>query len=204
RRLDRGPRQRAVRQRLQGAVGGLPGLVRRGPRVPLRLPLRRARRAPGRGRAHQLRRGPPHRARPADGGVSMTDSLQLTLVDEDGSLRRIPLAEAPAFARPTAPLRSRAVYAAVHVVPQGHRDNTPPSRAHTVSRAISVLDAMDTAQRNLGLLPPSTRELTSRTAAAAREALAGPEIGAVFPADAAVSDLVVACVNTDPRAEQSL
>src|SRR5699024_2265040 len=37
-----------------------------------------------------------------------------------------------------------------------------------------------------------------------REALADPEIGAVFPADAAVSDLVVAGVNTDQRAEQSL
>ena len=28
-------------------------------------------------------------------------SLQLTLLDEDGSLRRIPLSEAPAFARPS-------------------------------------------------------------------------------------------------------
>jgi len=146
----------------------------------------------------------------------MTDSLQLTLVDEDGSLRRIPLAEAPAFARPTAPLRSRVVYAAVHVVPQVHGDNTPGApadidwdatlafRRTMWSRGLGVADAMDTAQRNMGLDPAATRELISRTADAAREALADPEIGAVFPADAAVSDLVVAGVNTDQRAEQSL
>ena len=146
----------------------------------------------------------------------MPDSLQLTLVDEDGSLRRIPLAEAPAFARPTAPLRSRVVYAAVHVVPQVHGDNTPGApadidwdatlafRRTMWSRGLGVADAMDTAQRNMGLDPAATRELISRTADAAREALADPEIGAVFPADAAVSDLVVAGVNTDQRAEQSL
>lgn len=146
----------------------------------------------------------------------MTDSLQLTLVDEDGSLRRIPLAEAPAFARPTAPLRSRVVYAAVHVVPQVHGDNTPGApadidwdatlafRRTMWSRGLGVADAMDTAQRNMGLDPAATRELISRTADAARDALADPEISAVFPADAAVSDLVVAGVNTDQRAEQSL
>src|SRR5699024_303989 len=72
------------------------------------------------------------------------------------------------------------------------------------SRGLGVADAMDTAQRNMGLDPAATRELISRTADAAREALADPEIGAVFPADAAVSDLVVAGVNTDQRAEQSL
>jgi hypothetical protein len=35
--------------------------------------------------------------------VSAVTALQLTLPDEDGTLRRIPLAEAPAFARPTMP-----------------------------------------------------------------------------------------------------
>ncbi|MGP5413550.1 DUF993 family protein [Brachybacterium paraconglomeratum] len=142
--------------------------------------------------------------------------LQLTLLDEDGALRRIPLAGAPAFARPTAPLRSRVVYAAVHVVPLVHGDNTPGAPAQIDwdatlafrrtmwSRGLGVADAMDTAQRGMGLDPAATRELISRTADAAREALADPEIGAVFPADAAVSDLVVAGVNTDQRAEQSL
>lgn len=142
--------------------------------------------------------------------------LQLTLLDEDGALRRIPLAEAPAFARPTAPLRSRVAYAAVHVVPLAHGDNTPGAPAQIDwdatlafrrtmwSRGLGVADAMDTAQRGMGLDPAATRELITRTADAARAALEDPEISAVFPAGATVSDLVVAGVNTDQRAEQDL
>ncbi|ATG50777.1 dihydrodipicolinate synthase family protein [Brachybacterium vulturis] len=146
----------------------------------------------------------------------MADALQLTLLDEDGSLRTLPLAQAPAFARPIAPLRSRVVYAAVHVVPQVHGDNTPGApadidwdatlafRRTMWSRGLGVADAMDTAQRNMGLDPAATRELITRSADAAREALADPEIAAVFPADATVSDLMVAGVNTDQRSEHSL
>ncbi|GLI29984.1 MULTISPECIES: DUF993 family protein [Brachybacterium] len=142
--------------------------------------------------------------------------LQLTLLGEDGALRRIPLAEAPAFARPTAPLRSRVVYAAVHVVPLVHGDNTPGAPAQIDwdatlafrrtmwSRGLGVADAMDTAQRGMGLDPVATRELITRTADAARAALEDPEISAVFPAGATVSDLVVAGVNTDQRTEQEL
>lgn len=142
--------------------------------------------------------------------------LPLTLLEEDGSLRTIALADAPAFARPTAPLRSRVIYAAVHVVPQVHGDNTPGApadidwdatlafRRTMWSRGLGVADAMDTAQRNMGLDPAATRELISRSAEAARAALEDPEIAAVFPAGAAVSDLVVAGVNTDQRAEPEL
>jgi len=142
--------------------------------------------------------------------------LQLTLLGEDGALRRLPLAESPAFARPTAPLRSRVVYAAVHVVPQVHGDNTPGApadidwdatlafRRTMWSRGLGVADAMDTAQRNMGLDPVATRELITRTADAARAALEDPEISAVFPEGAGVSDLVVAGVNTDQRSEQEL
>ena len=142
--------------------------------------------------------------------------LQLTLLGEDGALRRIPLAEAPAFARPTAPLRSRVVYAAVHVVPLVHGDNTPGAPAQIDwdatlafrrtmwSRGLGVADAMDTAQRGMGLDPAATRELITQTADAARSALEDPEISAVFPAGATVSDLVVAGVNTDQREERDL
>ncbi|MDN6303469.1 MAG: dihydrodipicolinate synthase family protein, partial [Brachybacterium sp.] len=132
----------------------------------------------------------------------MADALSLTLLDEDGGLRRIPLDESAAFAPPTAPLRSRVIYAAVHVIPQVHGDNTPGApadidwgatlafRRTMWSRGLGVADAMDTAQRNMGLDPAATRELISRSADAAREALADPQIAAVFPAGAAVSDLV--------------
>jgi dihydrodipicolinate synthase/N-acetylneuraminate lyase len=144
------------------------------------------------------------------------ESLQLTLLEADGSLRSIPLGDATAFARPTGPLRSRTVYAAVHVVPQVHGDNTPGAPADidweaTIafrramwSRGLGVADAMDTAQRNMGLDPVATRELITRTANAAREALADPQYAALFPADAQVRDLVVAGVSTDQRSEHEL
>lgn len=146
----------------------------------------------------------------------MADALSLTLLDEDGGLRRIPLDESAAFAPPTAPLRSRVIYAAVHVIPQVHGDNTPGApadidwgatlafRRTMWSRGLGVADAMDTAQRNMGLDPAATRELITRSADAAREALADPQIAAVFPAGAAVSDLVVAGVSTDQRSEHEL
>ena len=142
--------------------------------------------------------------------------MDLTLLDEDGTLRSITLDESAAFPRPTAPLRSRVVYAAVHVVPAAHGDNTPGApadidwdatlafRRTMWSRGLGVADAMDTAQRNMGLDPAATRELIARTADAAREALADPQISAVFPAGAQVRDLVVAGVSTDQRSEHEL
>ncbi|MDN5685201.1 MAG: dihydrodipicolinate synthase family protein [Brachybacterium sp.] len=143
-------------------------------------------------------------------------ALPLTLLDEDGSLRTIELGDAAAFAPPTTPLRSRVVFAAVHVVPEAHGDNTPGAPAEIDweatlafrrtmwSRGLGVADAMDTAQRNMGLDPAATRELISRTADAARAALADPQIAAVFPAGAQVRDLVVAGVSTDQRSEHAL
>ncbi|GAA1489284.1 DUF993 family protein [Brachybacterium sacelli] len=144
------------------------------------------------------------------------ETLQLTLLDDDGSLRRIALDEAPAFARPSGPLRSRVVFAAVHVVPRADGDNTPGApadidwdatsafRRTMWSRGLGVADAMDTAQRNMGLDPSATRELIARTARGAREALTDPEIAAVFPEGAQVRDLVVAGVSTDQRSEHQL
>jgi hypothetical protein len=140
----------------------------------------------------------------------------LTLLDEDGTLRTAPLPQAATFTRPTAPLRSRVVYAAAHVVPLAHGDNTPGAPAQIDwdqtlgyrrtlwSWGLGVADAMDTAQRNMGLDPAATRELITRSADAARQALADPAIAAVFPTGAQVSDLVVAGVSTDQRSEQDL
>jgi hypothetical protein len=141
---------------------------------------------------------------------------RLVLLDDDGRLRTTPLPPSAAFARPTAPLRSRVVYAASHVVPLAHADNTPGAPAaidweatlgfrRTIwSSGLGVADAMDTAQRNMGLDPAATRELITRSADAAREVLADPAISAVFPEGAQVSDLVVAGVSTDHRLEQDL
>ncbi len=117
----------------------------------------------------------------------------LTLLDANGALTAAPLAEAPAFAKPNAPLRSRVAYAAAHVVPKPFADNTPgrPAdidwdatlafRHHVWSWGLGVADAMDTAQRNMGLDAAATRELISRSAVEA----------------ASVGGAVVVGVNTD-------
>lgn len=108
----------------------------------------------------------------------MTD---LTLLSADGALRTVPLNAAPGYTKPTAPLQSRVAYAAAHVVPKIHADNTPGQpadidwdatlafRRHVYSWGLGVADAMDTAQRNMGLDAAATRELITRSAETARE-----------------------------------
>ncbi|WP_157415381.1 dihydrodipicolinate synthase family protein [Agromyces allii] len=103
----------------------------------------------------------------------------LSLLDPDGGRRAADLVEAPSFARPRHPLTSRVAYAAAHVVPKAHADNTPGQpaeidwdatlafRHHVWSWGLGVADAMDTAQRNMGLDAAATRELISRSAVAA-------------------------------------
>jgi len=104
----------------------------------------------------------------------------LPLLGDDGSVRREPLLAAPGHTKPTSPLRSRVAYAAAHVVPRAAADNTPgvaadldwdatlAYRHHLWSWGLGVADAMDTAQRNMGLDPAATRELIRRSAAEAR------------------------------------
>ncbi|MEV4776047.1 dihydrodipicolinate synthase family protein [Microbacterium sp. LWH12-1.2] len=105
----------------------------------------------------------------------------LTLLAADGSLSDAPLNAAGAYVRPTAPLQSRVAYAAAHVVPRVSADNTPGQpadidwdstlafRRNVYSWGLGVADAMDTAQRNMGLDAAATRELISRSAEVARE-----------------------------------
>jgi hypothetical protein len=106
---------------------------------------------------------------------------ELALLGADGALSRVPLSPGPGFVRPQSPLQSRTAYAAAHVVPLTHADNTPgrPARIdwdatlgfrrHIYSWGLGVADAMDTAQRNMGLDAAATRELISRSAEVARE-----------------------------------
>ncbi|SFS13958.1 Protein of unknown function [Microbacterium sp. cf046] len=105
----------------------------------------------------------------------------LTLLDPEGTTSTAELAEAPAFTRPAEPLRSRVAYAAAHVVPKVWADNTPGQpaeidwdstlafRRSVYSWGLGVADAMDTAQRNMGLDAVATRELIARSAEVARE-----------------------------------
>ena len=104
----------------------------------------------------------------------------VTTIDAAGGLQRLELSDAPAFHRPTAPLRSRIAYAAAHVVPRVGAENVPGApadidwdatlafRHHVWSWGLGVADAMDTAQRNMGLDAAATRELIARSAAEAR------------------------------------
>jgi hypothetical protein len=123
---------------------------------------------------------------------------RVLLPREDGSSERLELSAAPAYAKPAAPLRSRVVYAAAHVIPKPWADNTPGAAAeldwdatlafrhHLWSWGLGVADAMDTAQRNMGLDWAATAELIRRSAAEAR---------------AVGGDLVVG-VNTDHLADE--
>lgn len=107
----------------------------------------------------------------------MTD---LPLLDAAGVTRRVALNPAPAFGRPNGPLTSRVAYAAAHVIPRPFAENVPGApadidwdatlafRHHVWSWGLGVADAMDTAQRNMGLGAAATRELIARSAAEAR------------------------------------
>jgi hypothetical protein len=91
-----------------------------------------------------------------------------------------PLSEPTTWPAVDRPATSRIVYAAAHVVADPLGDNTPGSpaavdweatlrfRRHLWSLGLRVADAMDTAQRNMGLDWAATRELIRRSAAEAR------------------------------------
>lgn len=105
----------------------------------------------------------------------------LRLISADGELSDTTLNDTGAYTRPAGPLQSRVAYAAAHVVPKAFADNTPgrPAdidwdatlafRRNAYSWGLGVADAMDTAQRNMGLDAAATRELISRSAQVARE-----------------------------------
>ncbi|MCR2825756.1 dihydrodipicolinate synthase family protein [Microbacterium sp. zg.Y909] len=107
--------------------------------------------------------------------------MNLTLLGADGAVHSADLLSAPGYAKPTGPLQSRVAYAAAHVIPVAWGDNTPghPAeidwdatldfRRSVYSWGLGVADAMDTAQRNMGLDAAATRELIARSAEVARE-----------------------------------
>ena len=95
----------------------------------------------------------------------------LLLLDGDGATRAVELAAPAEFTPPRTALTSRAAYAAAHVSPKPWADNVPGApadidwdatlafRHHVWSWGLGVADAMDTAQRNMGLDAAATREL---------------------------------------------
>jgi hypothetical protein len=98
----------------------------------------------------------------------------------DRSLRPYALRASAGFAPPRAPLRSRVFFAAAHVVADPLADTTPVSppaldwdatlgyRRYLWSLGLGVAEAMDTAQRGMGLDWTTARELIERSVAEAR------------------------------------
>ncbi|ANW67679.1 dihydrodipicolinate synthase family protein [Mycobacterium sp. djl-10] len=99
-------------------------------------------------------------------------SLELPI---DGELRRHTVGAPRPWTRPDAPITSRIAYAAAHVIPRPLADNTPgvPAdldwdttmayRHELWSYGLGVAEAMDTAQRGMGLDWAATRELIRRS-----------------------------------------
>ncbi|WP_077487709.1 dihydrodipicolinate synthase family protein [Sinomonas mesophila] len=120
--------------------------------------------------------------------------------------RRYELQPATAWQKPTEPFTARKVYAAAHVIPTATGDNTPGAPAeldwertlafrHELwSYGLGVADAMDTAQRGMGLDWAATQELIRRVGAEAA-AVAQATTGAT--AGLTVRDLVACGAGTD-------
>lgn len=122
-------------------------------------------------------------------------ALQLPI---DGVLRTHVLGAPGPWRRPTTPITSRIVYAAAHVVPKVTSDCSPGAPAdldwdvtmayrHELwSYGLGVADAMDTAQRGMGLDWAATRELIGRSG---REAAA---VGGLLSCGAGTDQLEIA------------
>ncbi|HXR69734.1 dihydrodipicolinate synthase family protein [Actinocrinis sp.] len=99
----------------------------------------------------------------------------------DGTWREHRLGGAPAWRRPSEPIGSRVAFAAAHVVADRFGENVPGARAavdwettlafrrHLFSWGLGVAEAMDTAQRGMGMDWPATEELIRRSTAQAKQ-----------------------------------
>ena len=112
--------------------------------------------------------------------------ISITLPVPDGSLEALALNETGPWHKPTALITSRKVYAAAHVTPKVLGNNVPGApadidwdatlafRRELWSWGVGIADAMDTAQRGMGLDWAATQELINRSAAEAAR-IATPE-----------------------------
>jgi Protein of unknown function (DUF993) len=110
-----------------------------------------------------------------------TTSTTISLPDATRGWRDIELCEPRAWAEHPEAFRSRIAFAAAHVVADPRGENVPGApavidweatlafRRHLFRYGLGVAEAMDTAQRNMGLDWTATQELITRSAAVARE-----------------------------------
>jgi Protein of unknown function (DUF993) len=110
-----------------------------------------------------------------------TTTATVALPETEGGWREIELSEPRAWADHPEPFQSRIAFAAAHVVADPRGENVPGApavidweatlgfRRHLFRYGMGVAEAMDTAQRNMGLDWPATQELITRSAALADE-----------------------------------
>src|SRR5215211_4929929 len=115
---------------------------------------------------------------------------EILLPRDDGNLHPYAPVGEPVRVTPAAPPKSRVAYAAAHVVCDPLADNDPTFdadldweatlayRRHLWSLGLSAAEAMDTAQRGMGLGWETSRELIRHSLAEAREAGGGIACGA--------------------------
>jgi Protein of unknown function (DUF993) len=106
--------------------------------------------------------------------------MKIVLPAPDGTVAPYQLGPARGWPRPGTPPRSRIAYAAAHVVADPLGDPAAPVpaldwdatlrvRRHLWAYGLRVAEAMDTAQRNMGLDWAAARELAKRSADAAKD-----------------------------------
>jgi hypothetical protein len=107
-------------------------------------------------------------------------TVDVRLPAPDGTVEAFRFREPTSWSRPTGPIRGRVAFAAAHVVADPLQDNSPgvPARVdwdstlafrrHLWSYGLGLAEAMDTAQRGMGLDWAATQELIRRSAAEAR------------------------------------
>ncbi|MFJ7078646.1 dihydrodipicolinate synthase family protein [Streptomyces sp. NPDC098781] len=106
--------------------------------------------------------------------------MTIRLPDFQGGFRAYEPRQEPLAVHPGAPFASRTVFSAAHVVADPYADTSPDSpaavdwdatlafRRHLWSHGLGVAEAMDTAQRGMGLDWAGAAELIRRSAAEAR------------------------------------
>lgn len=110
-----------------------------------------------------------------------TTTAIVALPEASGGWRQIELSQPRAWAEHPEAFSSRVAFAAAHVVADPRGENVPGApaaidwdatlafRRHLFRYGLGVAEAMDTAQRNMGLDWPATQELITRSSALARE-----------------------------------
>ena len=110
-----------------------------------------------------------------------TTTATVALPEAGGGWREIELSEPRAWSEHPQGFQSRIAFAAAHVVADPRGENVPGApaaidweatlafRRHLFRYGLGVAEAMDTAQRNMGLDWPATQELITRSAALANE-----------------------------------